>query len=114
MVTRFLDQGHRVTVWNRTAGKTASLLDRGALWATTPAQVADQNGIVFTCLHDDGAIKEVYAGTDGLLACECAERLFVDTSTVSAEVIQTVAETAQAKGGSFLECPVAGPAGSCP
>jgi 3-hydroxyisobutyrate dehydrogenase len=109
MVTRFLTQGHRVTVWNRTAGKATPLLDRGAVWATTPAQVADQNGIVFTCLRDDEAIKDVYAGSDGLLAGERAERLFVDTSTVSAETIQTVAKKAQAKGGSVLECPVAGP-----
>jgi 3-hydroxyisobutyrate dehydrogenase len=109
MVTRFLTQGHRVTVWNRTDGKATLLLDRGAVWAATPAQVAAQNSIVFTCLRDDEAIKEVYTGSDGLLAGECAGRLFVDTSTVSAEIIQTVAETAQAKGSSFLECPVAGP-----
>ena len=38
-----------------------------------PAQVADQNGIVFTCLRDDEVIKEVYAGSDGLLAGECAK-----------------------------------------
>ena len=31
MVSRFLAQGHRVTVWNRTAGKATPLLDRGAV-----------------------------------------------------------------------------------
>ena len=42
MAERLLDLGHQLTVWNRTAGKSQQLLDRGALWADTPAQaVAD-------------------------------------------------------------------------
>ena len=33
---RLLAQGHRLTVWNRTAGRAAVLVTRGATQATTP------------------------------------------------------------------------------
>ena len=38
MAERLLDQGHALTVWNRTAGKAQKLLARGAHWADAPAQ----------------------------------------------------------------------------
>ena len=37
MVLRLIDQGHRLTVWNRTEGKARPLLERGARWARAPA-----------------------------------------------------------------------------
>ena len=41
---RLLAQGHRLTVWNRTSGRAAVLVTRGATQATTPP-------IMFTFAH---------------------------------------------------------------
>jgi 3-hydroxyisobutyrate dehydrogenase len=108
MAARLLDKGHRVTVWNRTAAKAKPLLDQGAAWAATPAEVATRNGIVITSLFDDKAITDVYDGPAGLLAADCPGKLFIETSTVHAETILEMAGRAQAKGAALLECPVAG------
>ena len=66
MVARLLDQGHRVTVWNRSAAKAAPLLARGAVWAPSPAAVAAQRQIVITSLFDEAALAAVYDGDGGL------------------------------------------------
>lgn len=108
MAARLMAKGHRVTVWNRTAAKATSLLDQGAIWADTPADVASRNAIVVTCVFDDAAVAQVYSGETGLLAPDCHGRLFIETSTVSAQTIREMAEQAQASGAAVLECPVAG------
>ena len=53
---RLLDQGHRVTVWNRTATKAAPLVERGAEAAPGPGEAAARAAIVITFLADDGAL----------------------------------------------------------
>jgi 3-hydroxyisobutyrate dehydrogenase len=108
MAARLLDKGHRVTVWNRTAAKAKPLLDQGATWAASPAEVATRNGIVITSLFDDKAITDVFDGPDGLLAPDCRGKLFIETSTVHAETTLEMAAGAQARGAILLECPVAG------
>jgi 3-hydroxyisobutyrate dehydrogenase len=59
---RLLDTGHRVTVWNRTAGRTAPLVAAGARTAPTPA-VPDAE-VVITMLTDAAAVREVIAAAD--------------------------------------------------
>jgi 3-hydroxyisobutyrate dehydrogenase len=105
---RLLAQNHRLTVWNRTPERTRPLIDAGAIRAATPAELVAGNDIVVTCLFDDAAITAVYDGPDGLLAADCAGKLFIDTSTVHAETLRAVAARVEAKGAALLECPVAG------
>src|SRR5690349_18198902 len=85
MVARLLEKGHRLTVWNRTADKAKPLLDQGASWAATPAEVTAQNEVILTCLFDDAAIMDVYASSRGLLAAGCCRKLFIETSTIRAQ-----------------------------
>ena len=40
MVQRLMDQGHRLTLWNRSADKLKPLVERGARAAKTPAETA--------------------------------------------------------------------------
>ena len=43
-----LDAGYPVTVNNRTKSKAAALVERGAVWADTPADAAANADVVFT------------------------------------------------------------------
>jgi 3-hydroxyisobutyrate dehydrogenase len=108
MAARLMERGHRLTVWNRTAAKMVPLVEQGAVSASTPAEVARQNQLIITCVFDDEAVKAVYAGVGGVLTGDCSGKLFIETSTVSAETIRGVAEKAEAQGAAVLECPVAG------
>ena len=41
MAGHLLDAGHELVVYNRTKSKAQSLVDRGAIWADSPAQAAE-------------------------------------------------------------------------
>jgi 3-hydroxyisobutyrate dehydrogenase len=111
MVLRLIDQGHRVTLWNRTAGKAKPLLERGARWAKSPSAVAEAHEITITILTDAGAIDAVYGGADGLLAGAVEGKLFIEMSTVPPATIRSLAERVRAKHAGLVECPVGGTVG---
>ncbi len=88
---RLLDQGHDVTVWNRTTGKADALGAAGATVAATPRQLATGAEFIITILTDAAAIDAAYLGADGLLAGEVRGKLFIDMSTVRPETERALA-----------------------
>jgi 3-hydroxyisobutyrate dehydrogenase len=111
MVARLLDQGQKPVIWNRSADKAKPLLERGAVWAESPAKLAAQSDIILSILIDDNAVRAVYDGPNGLFSGDVKGKLFVEMSTVSPTLPQALAKTAKAKGASVLECPVGGTVG---
>ncbi len=111
MVQRLMDQGHSLTLWNRTEAKTKPLLERGARQAKTPAEVAAANDIVITMLTDGRAVDAVYGGAQGLLSGAVRGKLFIDMSTVTPETTRQLARRVRDKGAALVECPVGGTVG---
>jgi 3-hydroxyisobutyrate dehydrogenase len=111
MGERLIDLGHRLTVWNRSADKSAKLVARGAQLAASPAAVAAASEITLTILTDAKAIEAVYDGPGGLLSADVSGKLLVDMSTVAPETTRALAARVRAKGAAFLECPVGGTVG---
>src|SRR2546430_17203148 len=65
MAVRLLEAGHDLTVWNRTAGKTGPLAERGASVASTPAQAAAGVDPVLTLGAHPEALEQVVLRADG-------------------------------------------------
>ena len=57
MGERLIDLGHRLTVWNRTAEKAKTLLQRGATPARSPGAVAQATELTLTVLADAKAFN---------------------------------------------------------
>jgi 3-hydroxyisobutyrate dehydrogenase len=108
---RLLGLGHEVSVWNRTAAKTAPLAAAGARVAVTPGALAAQAEAVITILTDASAIDAAYRGPDGLLSGDVAGKLFIEMSTVRPETQRALAETVRSRGAVLVECPVGGTTG---
>lgn len=104
---RLLAAGHELTVWNRSPGKAARLLEGGAREADSPAAAAAGSDLCVTMVLDDAALRTVTTGDGGVLADGLAGVL-VDMSTVSPAVSREVAEAAEAAGVSYLRAPVSG------
>jgi 3-hydroxyisobutyrate dehydrogenase-like beta-hydroxyacid dehydrogenase len=67
MANAFLDNGHRVTVWNRTAGKADAAVARGAALATTTAEALVAGELVVLSLTDyDAAYAVLEPASDAL------------------------------------------------
>ena len=108
MGLRLIDQGHALTVWNRTPGRAGALVGKGAKEVKTPAGLAAGNDVVITMVFDDAAVEEVYTGREGVLSADVAGRVLVDMSTVRPQTARKVAAAAKAKGAGFLDAPVGG------
>ncbi|MFV0452352.1 MAG: NAD(P)-dependent oxidoreductase [Propioniciclava sp.] len=103
---RLLAAGHRVSVWNRTPGKAADLVSRGATQA--PDLVAAASGeVVVSMVLDDDALAALH-GDDGLLSGPAVPAVWIDSSTVSPGAARAAAEGAAARGVAYISAPVSG------
>jgi 3-hydroxyisobutyrate dehydrogenase-like beta-hydroxyacid dehydrogenase len=107
MAERLIKAGNRVTVWNRTAAKTAPLVDLGASQAADLAQLAEAD-IVFVMVSTPRDLEAVVAGPGGLLSHTTKPQVIVDCSTVSAEVSAAVRAQCDEAGVAFLASPISG------
>jgi 3-hydroxyisobutyrate dehydrogenase-like beta-hydroxyacid dehydrogenase len=101
---RLIEAGQRVTVWNRTPGKTGPLVARGARAVGRITDLGECD-IVFVTVSASRDLEEVVAG---LLRGEARPGMIVDCSTVSAAASARVRGLANAAGVGFLAAPVSG------
>jgi 3-hydroxyisobutyrate dehydrogenase-like beta-hydroxyacid dehydrogenase len=102
-----LDDGHALTVWNRTADKLKPLLERGARAASTPADAARGAEAVFSSMGGDPSVEELMWGA-GVLKAMPAGSIHVGTSTISPALASRLAEAHRAAGSVYLGTPVFG------
>ena len=115
MAANLQKHGQQLVVSNRSPEKARSLIDQGAVWAVTPAEVAMQVDVLFTMLANPEVVKEVALGEEGFLHHLRADALWVDCSTVNPSFSRRMATAAQDRRIRFLDAPVSGskgPAGS--
>ena len=100
--------GHDVTVWNRSAAKTAPLVEAGAHAAKTPVEAASDAAVVFSMLADDAAVMSVISGDNGLLAGMANDTLHVSLSTISVATADRLAAAHKDHGQRYISAPVFG------
>ena len=108
MAGHLLAKDHALTIFSRTWSKAEGLLQRGARWAESPAQVADESDVVFTMVGFPRDVSDVYMGETGLVHQARAGMVFVDMTTAPPSLAGTIAEALKARGAHFLDAPVSG------
>jgi len=108
MATNLVRAGFAVTVWNRTPGRAADLLELGAREAASPKELAQLSDIVVTCLTDTPQVNDVLFGEHGLAEGLAAGSLFIDCSTISPLSAQEMARRLSDLGVTMLDAPVSG------
>jgi 3-hydroxyisobutyrate dehydrogenase-like beta-hydroxyacid dehydrogenase len=101
-----LRAGHHLTVWNRSPGKSAPLIAKGATPAKTPGDAA-AGDFVITMLADDNAVDAVIRGEGGLLAAS-GKALHVSMSTIGPQFVAGLARAHADAGRPFVSAPVFG------
>ena len=101
--------GHNVTVFNRTKSKAEKWIDeyKGKI-AETPAEAAKDAEYIFTCVGNDKDLREVSMGENGLYNTAKKGSVYIDNSTVSAEICRELYKAAKDKGFDFLDAPISG------
>ena len=102
-------KGHAVTVYNRSPAKAAAwVAQHGGSAAATPREAAVGAELVMACVGNDDDLRSVCLGPDGAFAGMGKGAVFVDHTTVSAQVTRELSAIAVAEGKGFVDAPVSG------
>jgi 3-hydroxyisobutyrate dehydrogenase len=107
MVSRLLERGCDLAIYNRTRAKAEPFRQQGARIVDAPADLADRN-IVFTSVSRSEDFADVLTGPNGLFSRGKGPALVVDTSTVSMDITAEVRAQALPLGTALLAAPVSG------
>jgi len=102
------DARYRVTVYNRSRSKAASILAKGATWANSPRGVAEQTDVVITMVGFPRDVSAVYFGEHGILAGTRPGMVTVDMTTTEPALARHIADQAKTRRVYSLDAPVSG------
>ena len=100
--------GYSLTVWNRTPGRAASLVQLGAREAATPTELASTSDVVIICVSDSPDVEAVLFDDDGLAHGLREGSLVIDCSTIAPATARSAAERLADAGVAFVDAPVSG------
>jgi 3-hydroxyisobutyrate dehydrogenase-like beta-hydroxyacid dehydrogenase len=99
-----LDRGHPTTVWNRTASKSAPLVEAGASAAATAAEAVAASPLVMLCVLDYEAVDEVL----GAVGDAISGKALVNVTSGSPSRARATQQWASEHGADYLDGGVMG------
>ena len=108
MAAHLMDAGFAMTVYSRTRSKAEALLERGAVWADSPAEVARQSDVVFAIVGFPQDVREVFLGEQGALSGSREGMVLVDMTTSEPSLAIEIYEAAKSRGVFAIDAPVSG------
>ena len=108
MSKRLMDAGYSLYIYNRTRSKGDELVARGAIWCSSPEEVARNADLVFTIVGFPKDVEEVYLGEHGIEKGVSGTSILVDMTTTKPSLDIAIAERLAAKGARMADAPVSG------
>ena len=109
MARNLLKADHDVTVYNRSPERAEMLESEGAGRTETPREAAERSEIVVSMVADDDASQGVWLNEETGAAHGLGEgALAIESSTLTPDWVQELAETIRVRGAGFLDAPVVG------
>ena len=100
--------GYRTSIYNRTKSKAEKLINKGAVWCTSPEEVAKNSDIIFTILGFPEDVREVYFGKEGIFTSLKSGTVLVDMTTTEPSLSIEIYNKAKDKGVYAIDAPVSG------
>lgn len=108
MAGHILSAGYELHVYTRTFKTAQGLIEKGAVWEETTAQLAGKCDVVITIVGFPKDVEEVYFGNTGLINNAKKETVLIDMTTSSPDLAVKIYETGRTKGVHALDAPVSG------
>lgn len=108
MAGHLLNADFKVLVYTRTKAKAEGLLERGAIWKETVAEVAKEADVIITIVGYPHDVEEVYLGEDGIINNIGDGTYLIDMTTSSPSLAKRIYEAALMKNSFALDAPVSG------
>jgi 3-hydroxyisobutyrate dehydrogenase-like beta-hydroxyacid dehydrogenase len=100
--------GFDLTVHDIRKEAAKKLIEHGASWADTPADVITQVDVVVTMVFGPKQIEQVVRGEHGLLSGDCRGKGWIDSTTSSPVLMRELAAAFEQAGGLPVDAPVTG------
>lgn len=101
-----LDLGYRVSVWNIDRGMMDPVLDAGATPVEKLEALVESVDVIIAMLWDDTVAREISLGR--IIPSARKGQLVIESSTLSPQMYESLAQAAAERGVDFLACPVIG------
>jgi len=109
MAGRLITAGHAVSVYNRTAERTAPFAKLGARVASSPSSAAQKADIIIGMTADDESSRAMWLGEQGALSAEnVPHALAIECSTLSHDWVLELADQVRARQFRYVDAPVTG------
>jgi len=108
MAGHLLAAGYKLFVYNRTREKAQNLIDAGAQWCPSPADLAPRCDLIVTIVGYPADVEQVYFGETGLIAAAKPGTILVDATTSRPDLAARIYAAAAARGIPALDAPVSG------
>jgi 3-hydroxyisobutyrate dehydrogenase len=108
MAGHLFDAGHRLEVFNRTRERASGLLEEGAQWGGSPAELGARADVVFLMLGYPDDVRDTVLGSGGLLEAMRPGSLLIDMTTSIPSLAVEIAAAGAERGISALDAPVSG------
>ena len=108
MAGHLLKAGYTLNIYNRTKERAQSLIDDGATWRDTVAEVATHSNIIITIVGFPHDVEEVYLGAKGIIANAEPGSLLIDMTTSKPNLAKQIADDAAKKNIASVDAPVSG------
>jgi 3-hydroxyisobutyrate dehydrogenase len=103
-----LAAGYALTIYTRTPSKAESLLQKGARWADSPAELVEEADVILTMVGFPAEVRALYLSPQGLLAHARCGQIFVDMTTSEPLLAGELSRVAQSRQAFALDAPVSG------
>lgn len=108
MAERLLAHFGELYVYNRTKEKANKLIEKGATWLDSVADIAKTCQIVFTMIGLPDDVNDVYLGKGGLINNAEEGTILVDMTTSSPTLAQKLSIAGLENGITVMDAPVSG------
>ena len=92
MCGHLMAAGHPVRVFNRTRSRADALIEAGATWRDSPAEVAVESDVVFSIVGFPADVRSVILGPDGVLSTAREGTVVVDMTTSEPTLAREIAD----------------------
>ena len=108
MCLHILDNGYKTLVFNRTKQRAQNLIEKGAIWADSPQEIASNADIIFTIVGFPSDVREVYFGKNGIIDALNPGSILIDMTTTEPSLAKEIYEQAKLKNATSIDAPVSG------
>jgi 3-hydroxyisobutyrate dehydrogenase len=108
MAYHLLKAGYPLLVYTRTKEKANDLIEEGAVWKGTVAELAKEADVVITMVGYPQDVEEIYFGEEGILANAKEGTYVIDMTTSTPTLAKKIYEAAKARNIYALDAPVSG------